>query len=263
MADENRWKINDTKDGMMVIDLLSWQYFNDFICQKMLDYRYYIWRGQRDVSWPLLSTLDRELIKRKKSNDKTIRETHLERFKFACRGRRGNNPVPLETDNDWWALGQHHGLATPLLDWTKSPFVAAYFAFEEESKRATERRAVFGIIKPEIKSKSEEISKDWKYSERAPIVEFIEPLSDENPRLVNQGGLFTRAPDGMDLESWVKESFQGEKKNIYLMKVTIPGEDRGLCLRSLNRMNINHLSLFPDLFGSSKFVNLDLKIDIY
>ena len=48
-----------------------------------------------------------------------------------------------------------------------------------------------------------------------------------------------------------------------LVKFTVPTGDREDCLRSLNRMNINHLSLFPDFYGASTFCNLNLEIASY
>ena len=93
-------------------------------------------------------------------------------------------------------------------------------------------------------------------------MEFIRPLSDENQRLVNQGGLFTRAPDGEAVESWVQKNFIDDSGYV-LMKILIPNKDRTECLTSLNRMNINHLTLFPDLYGATKYCNLFGEIKNY
>jgi len=269
--------------------LLSWHYFFDYIHKKMLNFETYIWRGQRCDDWLLESTLDRLVKKARvvRSKGYSFRHSHLQQFKYAVRGRRGPNPPQINSDNDWWALGQQHGLATPLLDWTTSPFVAVYFAFINVGEKKTKTRAVYALHMPSIQMKVAEIQ--IKEAERRakekeeiksgnkrvgivaqalsdmPIrdeVEFIRPMSDENQRLVNQGGLFTRSPDGIDLESWVKKNFSGEKSYI-LMKILIPNENREECLKTLNRMNINHLSLFPDLYGASKFCNLFGEIEKY
>lgn len=289
MPRRRRWEESDPVDGFGEVRLLSWRYFFDYIHKEMLNFETYIWRGQRCDNWLLESTLDR-LVKRARvarSKGYSFRNSHLQQFKYAVRGRRGPNPPHIDSNNDWWALGQQHGLATPLLDWTTSPFVAAYFAFINVGEKKTKNRAVYALHRPSIEKKVAEINlkglerrakekEEIKSGKKSggivaqalldgPIrdeVEFIRPMSDENQRLVNQGGLFTRSPDGIDLESWVKRNFSGEKHYI-LMKILIPNKNREECLKTLNRMNINHLSLFPDLYGASKFCNLFGEIEKY
>jgi hypothetical protein len=290
MARKPRWKEEGIIDGIGVVRLFSWKYFTDYIYQRMLDYETYIWRGQRCDNWKLTSTLDRIIIKSKiaKTKRSNFADTHLDQFKYATRGRRGEHPTQTLNENDWWALGQHHGLATPLLDWTTAPFVAAYFAFIGKGEKQTKHRALFALHRPSIEAtvleiKSEQERKNQEelkahYNGTNPIhnflrimsleepakpeIEFILPMSDENQRLVNQGGLFTKTPIGEDLETWIQRNYKGYKRYI-LMKILIPNKDRELCLRTLNRMNINHLTLFPDIFGASMFCNTHAEIDKY
>lgn len=271
------WEVvpEESADGVVTYSLASWSSFFDFLEVEVFhasikSKRTYVWRGQRRSDWTISSSLDR-LFERLHllTPDQEVLEArsheHLQAFKYAARGRRGPNPAQLLLENDWWALGQHFGLATPLLDWTRSPFAAAYFAFEETGAGQTDHRVVYGLDQFAVKQKNyqliEEKGNDYeKKGQRIPIIDFIDPMSDENQRLVSQSGLFTRAPVGRPIEEWVEWAFEGSSAPV-LLRIKIPDADRLNSLRTLNRMNINHLSLFPDLAGASRSTNLKLELD--
>lgn len=60
------------------------------------------------------------------------------------------------------------------------------------------------------------------------------------------------------MEKWVASQFEDIVLPV-LHCILIPNDERPACLQALNRMNIHHLSLFPDLNGASRFVNLSLE----
>jgi hypothetical protein len=305
-----QWTRVSQADGSVTFRLASWSHFFDFLEAEVFHLsspskQSYIWRGQRRSNWSLSSSLDRlfsqlSLTASPSELERRLAE-HLDVFKHAARGRRGPNPASLPEEKDWWALGQHFGLKTPLLDWTRSPFAAAYFAFEELAPDPTDYRVVYGLSRGAVDRKNEEISsasndgkaralareritdklvqkavkakansdeaKNTKNDsnhlagrERLAKIDFIDPMSDENQRLVSQGGLFTRAPIGKPIEQWISDAFYGSESPV-LVRIEIPDHDRRQCLSALDRMNINHLSLFPDLSGASRWTNLTLELE--
>lgn len=265
----SNWIVKPLGHGISLIELPAWKDFPELIHSLFTDTKAFIWRGQRNDNWDLSSTLDRLLKKigRSELDSGELIRDHYRRFQYASRGRRGSNPLDLKPD-EWWALGQHYGLATPLLDWTESPFVAAYFAFFKTGPDLKtgpdqlERRAIYALHYPIVKELSEQVL-DVEKKDTAEVVALVRPMSDENPRLVNQAGLFTFIPPGMTIEEWIKNHWHKEVDAKILYKITVPNNDREDCLRTLNRMNINHLSLFPDLYGAAIHCNNHIQIGRY
>lgn len=259
------WAHTQSACGVMEIYCESWRGFSNLINSYLFEFAGYVYRGHSSKDWELLPTLDR-LVESEDSwvsaEEPCVRQWHLDNFKYSVRGRRGTNPPKLEQETDWWALGQHYGLATPLLDWTLSPFVAAFFAFEEASVELSEHCVVYALSKPSVMEKNSELSEQSDIDEP---IHFVTPLTDDNTRLISQQGLFTFAAPGVTVEDWVHDNFEdrGEHDGVVLIKILIPASEKHVALQNLNRMNVNHLSLFPDLTGASQFSNLWLKTQNY
>ena len=256
------YRVSGPTDGMVTVRCPGWPSFASFVQDYKKDMKNFIWRGQRCSDWELESSLDRLTKKMNNTQAMKKRKTLLEKFKFASRGRRLFPPYSLKED-EWWALGQHFGLRTPLLDWTLCPFIAVFFAFWEPEKPESDRRAVFALSVKNIRAKGEILLKNGKYSEED-IIRFISPLTDDNARLIHQHGVFTHSPCGLSIEKWVNRHFKGYTgKNWVLAKVQISDRARNSVLQSLERMAISPLELFPDLTGASQYCNLSLEIKDY
>lgn len=262
MARPKRWTYSKAENGFFSIQLSHWKYFHDYVTQEMLDYSHYVWRGERCDNRLLLASFDREYASKTQKYIEDRLNEHLGAFKLASRGRRGSHPPILKSENDWWALGQHYGLNTPLLDWTRSPFVALFFAFEKVKKLQTKNRIVYAASPTSCELHTPVIKGLHAGDLRPDIVEFFSPLQDENSRLVNQNGLFSRCTAGKPLDKWIQEKFPDKMEGI-LIKIKIPDKGRTECLRTLNKMNINYLTLFPDVYGASNYVNMSDKIKQY
>ncbi|MCW4211440.1 MAG: FRG domain-containing protein [Candidatus Thiodiazotropha lotti] len=225
----------------------------------------FVFRGHRRYDWSMTPTLARVT-----SNDiitEPLASQQLEMFRKAIRGRTSDHSL-LEDgpqDDELWSIGQHHGLMTPLLDWTYSPYVALFFAFaKEDQKDETDNpyRAVYILNKSFIAD-----------DDVCPDIRVFEPRKDDHGRLVSQAGLFTFSPYDATIENKLTEvltdeEFQDDELRQaaeedqatilakYICKVYIKNEEQQECLKHLRRMNVHHASLFPDLIGAADYCNV-------
>lgn len=108
----------------------------------------WIWRGQARFRWRLQPRLARDFaalppLAADLSRDYAGLENGLIGF-FKGRARRSLVPAPDDLDLlSWLAVMQHYGAPTRLLDWTRSPFVALWFAYEGAS--GDEDAALWGL----------------------------------------------------------------------------------------------------------------------
>jgi hypothetical protein len=266
---ERTWSSGDFQhvrysQGIWEIRVDSWSDFGELLfgtSSIVVNPNDYLWRGQGRAVWSLKSRLDRMTPRVSVGS----RDRQLKEFMHAMRGNGiSKPPFPTESLADidrWWSIGQHYGLATPFIDWTASPFIAAFFALANKGdapkrneanvdRRNADDRAVFALRRSFLDREKAEIRT-------------IEVYSDDNPRLIAQAGSFTQTnKTGESVEHLIRRtSVHGP--GMQLLKIIMPGEVRRVGLWALSQMNINHNTLFPDTMGAAQYCNarLDMRAD--
>jgi hypothetical protein len=248
-------------------------------------------RGQREAGWWLDTSLDRA-VKREWSSANGSGYYHLNReieqlgllTRFRQQAHLYLRHLPPDDDlGSWFALMQHHGVPTRLLDWTKSPYVAMYFALEQDSERPEKRSAIWAIdldwlerIECELFQMELETSQladangRIEYLNRLlghkenPVVVRIDPAKT-NERIAAQQGILLcnlhhRAMFNAILNGMI---FHDESLELpVLRKIEIDGKHRISFLKTLREMNIHRASLFPGLDGFGQSLRLELEMKV-
>src|ERR1700687_5650335 len=110
----------------------SWQHFMDATAAYFDTGLPFAYRGHADTGWDLKPSLLRLSPSADVAHLLGLEKALAAEFKAQAHLALHFEELPKagEPDAAWVALMQHHGAPTRLLDWTLSPFVAAYFAVE-------------------------------------------------------------------------------------------------------------------------------------
>jgi hypothetical protein len=260
--------------------LRSWEEVG-VVFRDRFDLTCWAFRGHRSTKWHLASTLERAAVgyTSARAAERYVSENFRRRAHHYVR----DLPGP-EDDLEWLALMQHHGAPTRLLDWTISPYVALFFAFETAAPSDT--CAVWAINYRDIKRQALDMVSDRttsllseddslgrpdlfrRFFIEEPI-RFVCPVQPfrANERLTVQQGVFVCAGDlelsfeeNLLVTFTYTETHQQQDNWQPLIKLEMPGELRPTILRELNRMNINASTLFPGLDGFARSLGHNVAI---
>lgn len=262
----------------------SWDRFKDYISSELKDdhINTKIFRGQGNSKWDLTTSLERSAMKGEDSflsefsNIETAEIQMINEFKVGM-----NNYIDFQNHPNSYseilALMQHHGIPTRSLDFTFSPYIASYFAFENPSNDAKNiaiwmldivillDKLNLLIQQESIHSNLDKIAIELYTGKLYKSDIIIDSIVDKNNlQLVFPLNIIKRNIRYNFQQSYMLASGNSMKKfieNLEVMmesthfeiyKFTIPVSEKKNAMRDLDRMNINAEVLFPGLDGFAK-----------
>lgn len=227
-----------------------------------------LFRGQADADWELNTTLERrcpgetwsvwrytQLVYGIAPKISTLTGHHwevpdLQKAEKAV--REGEHCRPKVLGARFWAYLRHHSFPSPLLDWSRSPFVAAFYAVAEPLRAAEEAAVYMYIEHPQG-------AKEW--SDRETAITTYSHRMEVHPRHFAQQCQYTIATgyEGRDIvfrphgEVFTKNRRDQDR----LIKIVVPRSLRKSALRYLWDHNINHYTLMPSEEGLMRTVAIE------
>ena len=207
-----------------------------------------LFRGHADASWKLETTLERfrgrtfsgteyhRIIRKVRPAVVSLTEKP---WKIPIRFKP-NIPIPGYA---FMVYLRHHGFPSPLLDWTRSPFVAAFFAFRTQHTPQDGKVAIYAYV-------------EWAGEGRLlgggqPTIRGLGPYVVTHKRHYAQQCEYTICWKEIN-GNWEYASHEAAFTNTAddaidqgtLTKYTVPVSERAKALERLHRVNITAFSLF-------------------
>jgi hypothetical protein len=236
----------DTPTGCQPLAYVTnWEQFKGYVSR--LDHRRFIFRGQSKLARLRTSfhRTGRADLTRFLAEDIQTLHRHL-----SLRTSHVFNLSIPDENGSFFNLVQHHGYPTPLLDWTFSPFVAAFFAYhhiknsEAAAAGAQEKVRIFQF---DLKAWRAKFFQYAKLTPARPHFSVLEFIAIDNLRLIPQQSV-SSLTNVDDIETYIQSLETPEEK--YLQIVDLPLNERPGVMQELSVMGITAGSLFPGLDGT-------------
>lgn len=257
----------------------------------------WLFRGQADASWDLIPSALRESVRYAYGINEHFRPMplHSDQLSMECEVvseflhvlNQEGLAAPNEASHRWreffgklgdligarewppsdlgplFALAQHHGIPTRLLDWTDNPLVAAYFAAIDSAAGGSEREflAVWALDYLEAERFINGAVNSIELLTPGLKIRRIDPPKATNTNLRAQGGVFTvltdatREPTGVSsfppLNRLIasKDTSGRYEFSPCIRKLQLPVKQAGRLLRLLAMESVTAARLFPGLAG--------------
>lgn len=222
-------------------EMMSWNQFRDYVAT--VSESGYLFRGQQQP-WPLCTSFHRRGRYRiSEFTSKDVKQLHQ---KLSAITKHFFDLSVPEQNGAFFNLLQHHGYPTPLLDWSHSPFVAAFFAFRDRPI-GTKGKGTIRIYLFNNREWQKKYMQIQNLDPCFPHLSVMEFISIDNPRMVPQQAV-TTVTNIYDKEEYLIQK-EKESGTNFLRAIDIPAYEREKAMAELKFMGITAGSMFPSIDG--------------